>query len=446
MKPAKYDLTKAPITGLLISMTLPMIFGMLGIVAFNIVDTYYVSRLGLVPMAAMTLTFPVVMIIGALAQGIGIGAAALISKAVGEKKQDKIVRYTTDSLILGLILVFVFVVLGLMTMKPLFTALGADSETLPYVIDYMKIWYPGVMFLIIPMIGNSGIRAIGDTKTPAIIMAVAALFNMIFDPLLIFGYGPFPEMGIQGAALATVISRAITMIVALYVLIYRQKIVSLKNIHFRAIVASFKDLLYIGIPNALTRIMTPLAIGVITSLIATFGKEATAGFGIATRVEMFAMLVINALTSIYVPLLGQNLGAKKHDRVHEIIKKSEIFSIIYGLLTVIFFIFLGSQLGKLFTDNLKVIETVKVYLYVIPIGYGIQGLFLIYTSTLNVFNKPMHSAILSIVRLFVIYVPLSLLLSNYFGLLGIWISLNLSFFLVAFASKYLIKKQMKHLL
>ena len=98
-------------------------------------------------------------------------------------------------------------------------------------------------------------------------------------------------MGIQGAALATVISRAITMIVALYVLIYRQKIVSLKSIHFRAIVASFKDLLYIGIPNALTRIMTPLAIGVITSLIATFGKEATAGFGIATRIEMFAMLV-----------------------------------------------------------------------------------------------------------------------------------------------------------
>ena len=442
MKKNPMNLLTDSVTSLLFRMTFPMIFGMLGLVAFNMVDTYYVSKLGLVPMAAMTLTFPVIMVVGALAQGIGVGAAALISKAVGQNEHEKVVRYTTESLILGLFLVFIFVVVGMFTIEPLFRLLGADEATLPYVVDYMKIWYGGVMFLIIPMIGNSGIRAIGDTKTPAIIMTVAAVVNIIFDPLLIFGIGPFPEMGIRGAALATVISRAFTLIFALYILVYQQKIVSLKNTSASEMFHYIKNLLYIGIPNALTRIMTPLAVGVITSLIATFGTEATAGFGIATRIEMFAMLVINALTSIFVPLLGQNLGAGKGERVHEILRKSEIFSLLYGLLTFLFFLVSATALGRLFTDNQEVISTVKTYLLIVPLGYGLQGLFLLHTSTLNVLNKPIQSAIVSVLRLFILYVPLALYLANIMGLTGIWIALNLSFLVVVLVCRWMINRQL----
>jgi putative MATE family efflux protein len=440
MKNNKHNITEDPIAGLLIKMTLPMIFGLLGIVAFNMVDTYYVSKLGLLPIAAMTFTFPVIMTVGALAQGIGIGAAALIAKAVGEKEHSKVVRYTTDSLILGLILVLVFIIIGMFTIEPLFRLLGADDQTLPYVLDYMKIWYPGVIFVIIPMIGSASIRALGDTKTPALIMAVAATANIVFDPIFIFGFGPIPAMGIKGAAIATVISRAITLIVSLYVLIYRQKIVSVFNVKLHDILQSFKDLLYIGIPNALTRIMIPLAIGVITGLIATYGKEATAGFGIATRIEMFAMLVINALTSVFVPILGQNIGAGKSNRVLEIIKKSELFSLIYGLIIMVLLMIFGKNLAMIFTDNQQVISTVKTYLFIVPIGYGLQGLFLIYTSTLNVINKPFYSAILSLLRLLAIYIPLSLIFSNIFGLTGIWVALNISFVLSAIISKLIVSK------
>ncbi len=440
MRKSKYNLTEAPVTGLLFKMTLPMIFGILGIVAFNMADTYYISQLGLLPIAAMTFTFPVVMIVGSLAQGIGIGAAALISKAVGENQHDKIVRYTTDSLILGVLLVLIFIIVGMFTIEPLFRLLGADDQTLPYVMDYMKIWYPGVIFVVIPMIGNAAIRALGDTKTPALIMTVAAVANIVLDPILIFGLGPIPAMGIKGAAIATVISRAITLIVSLYVLIYRQKIISISHVKLGEILQSFKDLLYIGLPNALTKIMTPLAIGVITGLIATFGQEATAGFGIATRVEMFALLVINALSSIFVPLLGQNIGAGKSKRVLEIIKKSEIFSLLYGFIIMVPLMIFGKNIAMIFSDNPQVVNAVKTYLFIIPIGYGLQGLFLIYTSTLNVMNKPFHSAILSLLRLFIIYVPLALILSNQFGLVGIWIALNTSFVLSALISKLIVKK------
>jgi putative MATE family efflux protein len=445
MNKNKYNLTEAPVAGLLIKMTLPMIFGLLGMVAFNMADTYYVSQLGLLPIAAMTLTFPVVMIVGSLAQGIGIGASALISKAVGENQHSKIVRYTTDSLILGILLVMIFIIVGMFTIEPLFRLLGADNQTLPYVKDYMKIWYPGTIFVVIPMIGNSAIRALGDTKTPALIMTVAAVANIIFDPMLIFGFGPIPAMGIKGAAIATVISRAITMIVSLYILIYRQKIVSISHVKFKEIIHSFKDLLYIGIPNALSKIMTPLAIGVITGLIATYGQEATAGFGIASCVEMFALLIINALTSIFVPILGQNIGAGKSNRVLEIIKKSELFSLIYGLIIMVVLMIFGKNIAMIFSDNPQVINTVKTYLFIIPIGYGLQGLFLIYTSTLNVINKPFHSAILTLLRLFAIYLPLSLILSKQLGLVGIWISLNISFVISAIISKLIMQKMISYL-
>lgn len=436
------EITEAPIWKLLYKMTLPMIFGMLGLVAFNMIDTYYVSQLGLIPMASMTLTFPVVMIIGSLAQGIGIGAAALVSKAVGENKHHKIVRLTTDSLILSLLLVLIFVIAGFLTIEPLFHLLGADQSTLPYVVDYMRIWYAGIMFLIVPMVGNANIRALGDTKTPAIIMTVAAIANAVLDPILIFGLGPIPALGIEGAALATVFSRAFTMVVSMYVLVHRQKIVSLKGITLSKMTNSFKQLIYIGVPNALTRMIVPLAIGIITSHIATFGQAATAGFGIATRIEMFAMLILNSLASIYVPLVGQNLGAGKINRVKEIITKSQIFSLAYGVFIFILMLVTGKYIARMFTDVTEVIETVTAYLSIVSLGYGLQGMFLIYTNTLNVTNKPMHSAVLSLLRLFVLYVPLALWLSASMALNGIWIALNISFLVTCILGHFMTRRSL----
>ena len=446
MKNGKHNLTNDPIKGLLIKMTLPMVFGMLGIVVFNMVDTYYVSKLGLIPVAAMTFTFPVVLVISSLAQGIGVGSSALISKAVGKKDHRNVVRYATDSLILGVTLVFIFIIIGLLTIKPLFTLLGADKETMPYIMTYMKIWYPGVIFVIIPMIGNSAIRALGDTKTPAIVMAVAAGINVVLDPILIFGLGPIDAMGIKGAAIATVIARAVTLIVSLYILIYKQKIVSLRNTSINDILVSFKDLLYIGIPNALSKMMTPIAIGVIISLIATYGKPSIAGFGIASRIEMFAMLVISALATVFAPILGQNIGARKATRVGEIIKESEKFSLLYGLVSMVILFFTGEGIASIFTDNPEAIDTITLYLRIIPLSYGIQGLFLIYTGALNVLNRPIVSSLISLIRLFALYIPLAIIGSKFFGLLGIWVALVISFVTITFAAKKVLKTALINIL
>ena len=204
-KSKRVNVTEGSVNKVLRDLTIPMLFGVLGMVAFNLADTYYVSQLGTAKIAALSFTFPVVLIVNSITLGIGIGAAAVISKAFGENEKEKVKRLSTDSLLLGLFISLFTITIGLVTIKPLFTLMGAKSDTMPYIQQYMSIWYMGVPFVVVPMIGNNAIRALGDTKIPSSVMFFAALMNIILDPLLIFGIWIFPEMGVRGAALATVI-------------------------------------------------------------------------------------------------------------------------------------------------------------------------------------------------------------------------------------------------
>jgi len=203
-----------------------MFIGILAMQIFNLVDTFFVGQLGARQLAAMGFTFPVVLVINSIALGLGIGASSVISRAIGEGNQAKVRRFTTDALSLSVMIVTLFVVTGLFTIEPLFRSLGASGDVLQYIKSYMKIWYLGMPFVVIPMVGNNAIRATGDTKTPSFVMVSAVLINIILDPLLIFGYGPFPRWELAGAALATVISRGITMVLSLWILYHRERMLT----------------------------------------------------------------------------------------------------------------------------------------------------------------------------------------------------------------------------
>ncbi len=162
--PSPASLTEGPIGPTLIKLTVPMLFGIMGMVVFNLVDTIYVGRLGTAELAALSFTFPVVMVVTSIGLGIGVGASSLISFAIGEGNHSKVQRITSDSLVLSLLLVTVFISIGYFTIDPLFTALGATPEILILIHQYMEIWYLGVPFVIVPMVGNNALRAKGDMK------------------------------------------------------------------------------------------------------------------------------------------------------------------------------------------------------------------------------------------------------------------------------------------
>ena len=223
-KPNNASLISGSINPILVKLTIPMLFGILGMVVFNLIDTIYVGRLGTAELAALSFTFPVVMVVTSIGLGIGVGASSLISFAIGEGNHLKVQRITSDSLVLALGLVIIFIAIGYFTIDPLFTALGATPEVLPLIRDYMEVWYLGVPFVVVPMVGNNALRATGDMKTPASIMLSIVAVNIILDPLLIFGLGPFPELGLKGAAIATVFARALSLFIGLYVLHFRNKL------------------------------------------------------------------------------------------------------------------------------------------------------------------------------------------------------------------------------
>jgi putative MATE family efflux protein len=411
-------------------LTAPMLIGILGMIIFNLMDTFYVSRLGTIELAAISFTFPVVMVISSIAHGLGVGITVTVSKASGEGNREKQTRLITWGLILSLLAVVFFVILGLLTIEPLFKLLGADEQTLPVIKEYMSIWYWGVIFVVIPMTGNSAIRGLGDTKTPAIVMLIAAVLNTILDPLLIFGIGPFPELGVRGAAIATVIARSVTFLVACYVLIFREKLISFKKQSLENIKSSLKEILIIGIPNSLTKMIIPISLGIITGLIASHGREAVAGFGISTRLEMFAIMPINSLVSVLPVFIGQNLGAGKEDRVHRGIIISRNFVLIYGVVAYIVLLFIARPAGYLFNNNPEVIEVVVQYYRVVPLSYGLLGIMQIGVASLNVLGKPIRAAFLTLIQMLGLYIPLALLGSRFFGISGIFIALVISYLIM----------------
>jgi len=322
------DLTRGNIARQLAALTWPMIFGMLGMVIFNLVDTYFVGKLGVNQLAAISFCFPVIMFINSLSLGIGIGTSSLVSRNVIVSDRHDVRLIASRAIILGISVVVLFVSIGLLTIRPLFTALGAEDAIIGYIQEYMQIWYFGVPFVLMPMIGNNIVRALGDTFTPGMIMVASALINSILDPLLIFGIGPFPEMGIRGAALATVISRSISFTIILIILGGREKLLTRRIGGLRPVLSTWWKVLYVAGPAALSLLITPVSVGLITRIISDFGKEAVAGFGVASRIEMFALMVINAMGSVLLIFIGQNFSKCKFPRIYRAIEYAGGFSVL----------------------------------------------------------------------------------------------------------------------
>ncbi|MGB3557066.1 MAG: MATE family efflux transporter [Geitlerinemataceae cyanobacterium] len=436
----KQKLTEGPVAAQLLKLTLPMVWGVFAVIAFNLVDTYFVGQLGTAQLAAMSFTFPVVMTLGSLAMGLGIGASSVIARAIGEGDMSRVQRFTTNSLTLALTVVILFASLGLATINPLFQALGAEPEVLPFIRQYMQIWYFGIVFLVVPMVGNSAIRAAGNTLTPSIIMTVAAATNIILDPLLITGAWGFPRLELQGAVIATVISRAITLVAALLVLRFKENMLSTRLPDVEETLQCWKDILTVGLPAAAASTISPISIGVITSFLAGHGAVAVAGFGIASRMESFALIAVMALSASLGPFVGQNWGAHQFGRVRLALRQSFLFCMGWGLLMALVLALGGRSLSALFNPDPGVIAISTQYLWLVPISYGAAGVIQVASSAFNAMGKPIPSIVMTIFRMFVLYLPLAYIGSRVAGPTGIFAAALVSNLLVGLGAYWWTRK------
>lgn len=401
-------------------MTWPVIIGVLTLISFNVVDTFFVGMLGTDPLAAVSFTFPVTFTVVSLAIGLGIGTSAVIARKRGSGREEHARFDGTTALTVSALLVMVLALIGYLLMDPIFSLLRAQERLLPYIHDYMTIWFIGSVLLVTPMVGNAVLRASGDTRTPSLIMASGGLLNAIFDPIFIFGLGPIPAMGVQGAALASLVSWIIGTFLVLWYLKYK-KLLAFRAPADASWLRSARQILSIGVPAAGANMLTPLAMAVITAIIAAYGAPAVAAFGVGSRLESLASVIILALSMSLPPLISQNFGAQSFDRVGAAYRVAIQSVLIVQLIIYALLIATAPWVAAAFTDDPEVARLIRLFIYIMPLGYGLQGVIILTNSSLNALHRPMNALALSVVRLFVMFVPLSWLGAVLYDIPGLFI-------------------------
>lgn len=429
MANSKNNLTVGSEKSILIRLTLPMMLGIVSMVAFNLIDMFYVGQLGKDQLAALSFTFPVIMVVFSLVQGVGMGATALISRSIGMGDMDKARRETTDALILGLILALLLFAVGMGTMEYVFKAMGATEQILPYIMEYMQIWFITIVVIVVPFVGNSAIRATGDATTPAKIMLFAVLVNAILDPIFIFGVGSFEGMGLRGAALATSVSRLLTLVLSLYILYFKKQLITFHIPPFKVLRGCWASIIHIGLPSGVARMLTPLAIGKVTAILSGYGAYAVAAFGVGSRIEFLTMSVLFALAASLGPFTGQNFGAKRFDRILNALNLSAKFSVVWGLAMAVVLYFFGGYIAGIFSESSDVMKISVLYLSIVPFSFGFQGINQSVNAIINTLNQPMIAFGISLVTMFGLMIPLALLGAHVADIQGVFFGLAATYFL-----------------
>jgi putative MATE family efflux protein len=401
-------------------MTVPVMFGIFMMMLQAFADAYFIGRVGDEALAALSFAFPILMVVTSVAIGLGAGTSSVVARAIGADDERRARRLATDSLFLSFAITAVIAFAGALTIRPLFLLLGAPPSMLPLIEGYMLLLYASVPFVVVGMVGISSMRATGDTRLPSRLMVVSAIVNVILDPLFIFGLGPVPEMGLNGAGLAALVSRVWIFGATLFYMRYRVQMLSFDKPDLAEMLSSWRDVLHVGIPAAGTNAIIPAATAVVTAMLAGHGPEAVAGFGVASRIEALTLVVFYALSAIIGPFVGQNMSSGKADRIFRALHLCTVFCLGSGLLIAALLAALSGVLPGLFSDNSAVTDVTRQFLWIAPISYGTYGMVMIMNASFNGMGKPIPAVYISIARMLVIYVPIAFVLDHFIGVPGIF--------------------------
>jgi putative MATE family efflux protein len=426
VKPNKQDLTTGPVAAHLRRQGIPFGLGLVAIFSFEAADLFFIARLGDIPLAAVSFTMPVIWLIYGIGIGFEAGAASCVSRAVGRKDNELAMRLTTDTMMLGVLAALVLCIVGMATIGPVFSLLGATPEVLPLIRDYMNVWYwvgPLDMALWISL---ASIRARGNTLLESKVITIAALLNLALDPILIFGLFGFPRLEIRGAALATLISNGIMLLFTLTYLHFKLKVYANPFAPIRTILSSWRHMLHIGVPAMITNAIIPVSNGIVVAMIAAYGVDSVAGFGVAMRIEPMFLIPFYALSAVSSPFFGQNFGSDQFDRLTEARRVITRFCLGFGLVLAIVLASIARPLTSIFSDSESIQSVAVHYLWIVVISYGAYGLVMSVNAAFNGMGKPAPGVIISACRVMIVFLPLALLGKHLFGLPGLFAATTLS--------------------
>lgn len=406
-------------------LSLPLAWGLLAMTLYNVLDAWFISKLGTDPLAAFGFTLPVVMLFMSVIFGLSIGTTSVISRVFGEAGIEQVRQIATDALTLTAALTVSASLLGFIVIDPLFRLMGAKADLMPMIHRYMTIWYCGMPFLGVMMVGNSCVRATGDTYFPSKMTTLQAILSAIFAPLFIFGPGFFPRLELAGSATGCVAAYYTTCMLSLYILIFRYKILGPLLAH-PDMLKSWRRILHVAVPSVVSNLIGPVSMGVITWMASSFGREAVAALGIANRVEGFVTIVSYAMGAGISIFSGQNFGAGNFGRVREAALIGTRWSIVWGLLCAAFLFVFAHDIPRFFGDSGLVAEHATRYFHWVPVSYAGLGTLIVCNAVFNSTGKPLPATMLIFFKAALLYIPLAWLLKGHFGFQGIVMALTVT--------------------
>ena len=367
--------------------------------SYQLVDSAFIGQLGVQPLAAVGFTIPVYQLVIGIQVGLGIATTAVISRALGANKIVQARRLGALVIGSGFLLILILCLLIWTSQQSILYLLGADEKLYPLVREYWFPWLLSAWLGAMLYFGYSISRSHGNTMLPGMVMVLTSILNIGLDPLFIFVF----DLGLAGAAWATICAFGIGCLIV-YPQVFFKRWICFK-LNSQEISEGLKQLVSIMLPAMMSQFIPPISAMAATAIVAAYGANVIAAWGLGTRLEFFSIIIVLALTMAMPPMIGRYVGSNQIDKIHQLVKLAVGFVAIWQLLVAILWISISGPLGSLLTTDETVANVLQDYLWLVPLSYGALGICMIVVSVSNAMGMSARALVISIIRLLGCYLP-----------------------------------------
>jgi len=403
------SLTTEPVPGLLLSLAIPTSVGFFFNTMYNVVDTFVAGYLSTQALASLSISSPIFFALIAISMGIGSGTTVLIANSLGSNDRDAAKRYAKQTISFGVILGIALSVLGILFVPFLLTLLGAKGEYLNTASNYLVTVFCGSVFITMTFMFNAILNAVGDTKSYRNVLIAGFFINSLLSPVLAFGWLGFPVLGISGIAIATVVTSALGALGALYLwfkVLETGLVIRESRKQYLPDIKMYFDIAGQGFPASLSLMTISVGAFIITYFVSAFGESVVAGYGVGLRIEQIVLIPGIGINIAVLTLIGQNNGAKKYDRVREIIRVAIRYSLYISTFAAVFIFICSGYVMGFFTDDQAVIDSGVGYLSVAALITWAYGILFVTDSVFRGLKRPLFPLLMGVLRQIVLPFPI----------------------------------------
>ncbi len=427
-----------PMTRLILTMSLPAIFSMTIQAMYNIVDSIFIGQYDLDGLTALSFVFPLQMLLVAVAVGTSVGVNSLVSRKLGERNFDEADSAATHGLLTCIVSYLFFLILGIFAVRPFITAYTDNAKIIEYSVQYLTIVLCLSVFAIVQIMVEKTLQATGNMIFPMLFQLTGAVINIIFDPIFIFGFGIFPEMGVAGAAVATVFGQFCGMVFALIVLFCVKHEVKISFKNFRFNLQTLKNIYAVGFPSIIMQSIGSVMIIGLNAILAPSEASVTV-LGIYYKLQSFVFMPCFGLNQGVMPIIGYNYGARRKKRLYSALKRGLIIAVIIMTIGTVLMWTIPDALISMFGGTEEIMSIGENAFRIISLCFIPAAAGILLTTLFQAVGKGIRSMLMSFCRQLVLILPIAYLLSVIFDLNAVWYAFPIAeFFSLLLAVGFLI--------